>query len=183
MQTQPIITFRNMESSPAVEAVIAKRIAALEHFSDRITGCEVILEAPQKRQVKGRAFAVRVNLQLPGPDLSVSRTVAQGSAQDDLVLAVNRAFSAVEKQLKKNRDTMARVEVKHHPPELHGEITELEPELGYGWLRADDGREVYFERDSLVSGDWDDLKPGAKMRMRVADGEKGPFATGLSLAA
>jgi ribosomal subunit interface protein len=182
MQTLPIITFRNLETSPAVEAVVDKRIAALEHFSDRITGCEVILEAVQKRKLNARAFSVRVNVQLPGPDLSVTRTVAQGTAQDDLLLAVNRAFTAAEKQLKKQRDVLGRVEVKHHAPEVHGVITELEPELGFGWLKSDDGREVYFQRDSLVAGEWDALERGARMRLRVMEGEKGPFATGLAPA-
>lgn len=182
MQTEPIITFRNMDSSPAVEAIIAKRVGALERMSDRIIGCEVILEAPQKARRRGRVFSARVNLAMPGPDLSAARDVAQGSAQDDLVLAVNRAFSAAEKLLKKRADVMGRVEVKHHPPELHGEIIELESELGHGWLRADDGREIYFQRDGLVSGDWTGLSRGDRMRFRVEEGEKGPFATGVSAA-
>ena len=99
MQTDPVISYRNLDPSPAIEALVAKRIAVLERISDRIIGCEVTLEAPQKRRLHGRAFRVRLNLHVPGPDVSVAREVAQGSAQDDLTLAVNRTFSAAEKQL------------------------------------------------------------------------------------
>jgi cold shock CspA family protein len=73
-------------------------------------------------------------------------------------------------------------EVKHNPAILHGEIVELEPELGYGFVRADDGREVYFQKDGLVSGAWDDLGLGSRLRFRELDGEKGPFAVDVAPA-
>ena len=154
----------------------------LERISDRITGCEITLDAPQKRKIHGRVFRAHVNLHIPGPDFSVSRQVAQGSARDDLLLAVNRAFSAAEKHLKSQKKKMGRVEVKHHSPVQHGEITLIEPELGYGYLSADDGREVYFQRDALTSDVWDDLKLGGRLKFREQDGEKGPFAVGVSRA-
>lgn len=181
MQRDPVIAYRNLDSSPAVEEIVARRIEALERISDRITGIDVTIEAPQKRKLHGRVFRVHLNLHVPGPDLAVSREVSQGSARDDVLLAVNRAFSAAEKALKKQKKTMAAVEVKHHPPVLHGEITAIEPELGYGYVRADDGREVYFQRDGLTSDDWDRLGTGTRLRFREMEGEKGPFATGVTV--
>ena len=182
MQIEPIISYDNIDHSEAIERLVQDRIAALEKRHDRITGCEVILDAPQKQKRHGRVFRVRLNLRLPGPDLSISREVAQGTAQDDLILAVNRTFSAAEKALKKRKKTMAGVEVKHHAPVLHGEITELESELGYGWVRADDGKTVYFQRDSLTANDWDQLQKGTRLRFREMEGEKGPFATAVTVA-
>lgn len=182
MQIAPILSFHNIDHSPAVEDLVHRRIAMLEKRDDRITGCEVTLEAAQKARRHGRAFRVRLDLHLPGPDLSISREIAQGSAQDDLILAVNRAFTAAEKALKKRKKVMAGVEVKQHPPILHGEIVELEPELGHGWLRADDGRRVYFQRDSLTSQDWDRLQTGMRLRFREMSGEKGPYAAAVTIA-
>ena len=182
MQIEPTISYRNIDHSPAVDQLVQRRIAMLERRDDRITGCEVTLEAPQKKKRHGRVFRVRLNLHLPGPDLSFSRETGQGSAQDDLILAVNRAFSAAEKALKKRKKVMGRVEVKHHAPVLHGEITELERELGYGWLRADDGRTVYFQRDSLTTENWDRLEMGTRLRFREMEGEKGPYATGVTIS-
>ena len=182
MQIEPILSYHNLEVSPAIDDLVHRRIDMLERRDDRITGCEVTLEAPQKKKRHGRVFRVRLNLRLPGPDVSISSEVAQGSAQDDLMLAVNRAFAAAEKALKKRKKPMAGIEVKHHPPVLHGVIEEFEPDLGHGWVRADDGRSVYFQRDSLTSDDWDRLSKGTRLRFREAEGDKGPFAVAVSLA-
>lgn len=177
----PSIAWRHIDPSPAAESLILKRYGELAHFGKRIEGCDVIVEAPQKRKLNARGYSVRVTLRLPGPDITGSYQVAQGSARGDLTLALNRAFSAVEKQLKAQRRTMGGVEVKHHDPVLHGEITELERELGWGKLRADDGREVYFQKDALVHANWDDLALGTRLRFSERIGEKGPFATGVSV--
>ncbi|MDG1167632.1 MAG: HPF/RaiA family ribosome-associated protein [Sulfitobacter sp.] len=182
MQIEPIISYQNLDHSPAVDDLVRGRIEALEKRFSRITGCEVTMHAQQKKKRHGRMFRVQLNLRLPGPDLSVSRAVSQGSAQDDLILAVNRAFSAAEKAIKKRKKVMGRVEIKHHAPVLHGKIAELEPELGYGWLRGDDGRMVYFQRDSLTSNGWGQLKTGTRLRFREMQGDKGPYATGVTLA-
>ena len=181
MQIEPIISYQNIDQSPAVESLVRERIAALERRHSRITGCEVTMHAPQKKKRHGRVVRVRLNLRLPGPDLSISREVAQGSAQGDLILAVNRAFGAAEKALKKQKKIMGGLEVKHHAPVFHGEIAELELELGHGWVRGDDGRMVYFQRDSLTSNDWDQLKAGMRLRFREMEGDKGPYATGVTL--
>ena len=85
------------------------------------------------------------------------------------------------KQLKRHKKKVGTQEIKHHPPIQHGEVTLLEPELGYGYVRGDDGREVYFQRDSLTSDDWDQLAHGSRLRFREMQGEKGPFATAITL--
>lgn len=180
MQTAPVISYHNLDPSPAVDAIVARRTEKLEQFFDRIIGCELALEALQRRQRHGRTVRAHLVVHLPGPDLSVERTVAQGSAQEDLMLAVNRAFTAAEKLLKRHKKVMGQVEVKHHAPVLHGEITLIEHELGHGWLRADDGREVYFQKDSLTSGDWSALAVGTRLRFREMQGEKGLYATGVT---
>ncbi len=182
MQTEPIISYRNVDSSPAVSAIVEKRIAGLERLGGRLTGCEVVIEAPQKRKVQGRVFRVHLKLHVPGPDVAVSRTVSHGSATDNVVLAVNRAFSAAEKALKRHKKTMGRVEVKHHPPVLHGEVSQLEAELGYGYIRADDGREVYFQRDGLTANNWDQIDTGTRVRFREMEGDKGAFAAAVTIA-
>ncbi len=135
MQTDPILSYHNIDASPAVESLIHRRIAMLQRRDDRITGCEVMMEAPQKKQRHGRVFRVRLNLRMPGPDLTISRKSAQGSAQDDLMMAVNRAFSAAEKALKRRKKVRGGVEVKHHPPVLHGAIVDL----GSSWAMAGSG--------------------------------------------
>ena len=77
---------------------------------------------------------------------------------------------------------MAGMKVKHHPPALHGEIIELEPELGHGWLEADDGRKVYFQPDSLIWLAWDRLQTGTSLRFREISGEKRPYVAAVTVA-
>jgi ribosome-associated translation inhibitor RaiA/cold shock CspA family protein len=182
MQIDPIISWRNLDPSPAVEDLVRRRIAALEKRFDRLIGCEVVLEAPQKRRVSGEVFRAAITLRIPGEDFHVEREVAQGNAHDDLLLAANRAFSAAETHLKRQKKVRGGVEVKRHAPLLHGEITLIEPELGYGYLRADDGREVYFQRDGLTQDVWDTLAKGMRLRFREFEGDKGPFAANVTLA-
>jgi len=88
----------------------------------------------------------------------------------------------LKKRIKESRRIMGGHEVKHNPAILHGEIVELEPELGYGFVRADDRREVHCQKDGLASGTWDDLGLGARLRFREPEGEKGPFAADVAPA-
>ena len=182
MQREPIISWHRIQRSEAIESIIRKRIASIEKFCPDAVGLRVTLDAPQRQRHAARGFDVRLHLDLPGPDLDVARSIRQGLGAEDLTRAVNAAFTALEKRLKESRKVLGALEVKHHPTILHGEIIEIEPELGYGFVRADDGREVYFQQDSLVNGDWKDLKTGSRLRFREQDGEKGPFAVDVALA-
>lgn len=182
MQREPIITWHNMTRSEAVETIVQKRIAAVEKFRPDAVGIRVTLDAPQKRRNAGRGFDVRIHMEVPGPDIDVARFVRHGVAAEDLTRAVNAAFSALEDRLKEGQRKMGSLEVKHHAPVLHGEIVEIEPALGYGFVRADDGREVYFQKEGLVKGNWDDLDRGTLLRFRELDGEQGPYAVDIALA-
>jgi len=52
-------------------------------------------------------------------------------------------------------------------------------EEGYGFIETPDGREFYFDRDSLSAGEWNALAPGTEVRFTERDGDKGPFATAV----
>jgi cold shock CspA family protein len=180
MQRDPVIIWRNIPRSEAVEAIIAKRIKTIDKLCPEAVALRVTLDAPQKPRHAARGFDVRLHLDVPGPDLDVARSLRHGHAADDILRAVNASFTALEKRVRESRRVTEGQEVKHHPAILHGAIAELEPELGYGFVRADDGREVYFQKDSLVSGAWADLGVGARLRFRAQDGEKGPFAVDVA---
>lgn len=180
MQKDPVISWTNLDPAPAVEGIIRHRIAALEAFFPHVIGCRVVVDAPGHRHRSAGGVDVRIKLEIPGPDLNVSRSVRHGHRGPDAVLAVNRAFDAIEARLKERARVMDGKEVKHHAPVLHGELVELEAELGYGFLRADDGREIYVQRDALGDADWAGLRRGDRLRFRTAEGEKGPFAVDVT---
>ena len=48
MQVPIQISFRNMDPSPSVEAVVREKAAKLERFFDRIVSCHVTIEAPHR---------------------------------------------------------------------------------------------------------------------------------------
>jgi cold shock CspA family protein len=72
-----------------------------------------------------------------------------------------------------------RQDVKTHEAPLHGKVLRLFPYEGYGFIDMSDGREVYFHRNSVVEGSFDELEEGAEVRVVVAEkeGEQGPQAS------
>jgi ribosome-associated translation inhibitor RaiA len=179
----PRIAWLGIEPSDSVAALVERHAQSIARHHPRLIGLDVALAAPQKRRVSGRGFEVRLHAEVPGPDVDVARSVRQGEADADLALAINRAFAALERRLREQGREMGREEVKHHPPVVHGEVVEIEPALGYGYLRADDGREVYFQADSLVEGRWEHIGTGDRLRFREMEGEKGAFAVDVTVMA
>ena len=78
MQRPLEIHFRQMEPSPAIEARIRAKAAALERFSDRITGCRVIVEKEHRHHHKGNLFRVRIEIDAPGKELAVTHAGPEG---------------------------------------------------------------------------------------------------------
>lgn len=102
------IAFHGMDTSPAMEAQVRRRIDELAHFSDRIVACKVALEATQRRQRHGKIYRVRVELVVPGGELVVSQEPAMNHAHEDLHIAIRDAFDAARRQL---QDRMCRLDV------------------------------------------------------------------------
>ncbi len=69
MQKNTIITFRNMDASPAIEDHVQQRVKELEDTFPRIVGCNVVIRAGKKKKVTGREFKVQLTLSVPGPDI------------------------------------------------------------------------------------------------------------------
>src|SRR5262249_52971219 len=73
MQIPLQICFRNMDASPAVEAIVREKAARLDRFFDRIVSCDVTIEAPHRRQHKGKLYRVRIDIGMPGKDVHVNQ--------------------------------------------------------------------------------------------------------------
>jgi len=118
MQIPLEIKFRRMEPSEAVEANIREKVAKLERHYDRIVSCRVVVEAPHRRQSKGKLFAVTVNVAVPGKELVVNHTGSKDRAHEDAYVAIRDAFAAAGRQLE-DHARKVRGEVKTHaPPEV-----------------------------------------------------------------
>lgn len=180
MQKEPVITFRNVDSSPAVEAHIRQRFDELEKYHSRIVGCRVVLHA-DKKKISGRDFEVQLTISVPGPDIYIARKVGRSEAADDVNLAIHKVFDAARRKLKEQGEKMSGHQTKIYPVVLHGTIDRLFPGEGYGFIKANDGKEVYFERDNLTTGNWNDVAVDQKVRFREEIGEKGPYAINVAV--
>jgi cold shock CspA family protein len=98
--------------------------------------------------------------------------------QEELSQAVREAFDAARRQLEDHAREQ-RHSVKLHEPAAVGHVVRLEPQEGYGFLESDDGREIYFHRNSVLGDAFDQLSLGTKVRFAEENGEKGPQASSL----
>ena len=100
MQIPLQITYRGFPSSEAIAAKIRKQVEKLHQFSDRITRCQVMVEAPHQHHRQGNIYHVRINLTLPGKELVIARNSSENHAHEDLYVAIRDAFAAAQRQLK-----------------------------------------------------------------------------------
>lgn len=63
-----------------------------------------------------------------------------------------------------------------------GRIKKIIPDRGFGFVRADDGNEVFFHRTELTSVDFDRLEEGQVVEFDIVDSPKGPRARNLRAA-
>lgn len=61
----------------------------------------MFVAAPHRHQHKGNAYEVRIEARVPGTELAVSNNPGAPEAHDDLHAAIRDAFDAMERQIKK----------------------------------------------------------------------------------
>lgn len=105
MQVPLQITCRDFPLSEAIEAKIRQQVEKLHRFSDRITSCRVVVEAPHQHHRHGNIY-LRINLTLPGKELVIHRSSSQNHAHEDLyvAIAIHDAFAVAQRQLQSYTD-------------------------------------------------------------------------------
>lgn len=178
METPLQVSFKNMDRSESVEMSIQKKVAKLERVYDGVTSCHVYVEAPHKHHRKGNHYEVRIEVHVPGTDLAVSNRPGDVNTHEDLHIALRDAFNAIERQLKRRRRKITG-EIKTHEGALQGRIAEINHEQEYGQIIAADGQLVYFHKNSVVDGNFSDLKQRDPVELVVQTRESdiGPQAS------
>lgn len=100
------IRFIGLEPSDALQALAREKAAKLDLFCPSITSCRVAVELEHRHQQQGRPFSVRINLTLPGRELTASRV-----RHEDPYVALRDAFDDMKRQLE---DVMRRIQEKRH---------------------------------------------------------------------
>jgi CspA family cold shock protein len=64
-------------------------------------------------------------------------------------------------------------------PKSRGRIKKMVRERGFGFIRGEDGKEVFFHRSGLNGGEYDTLNEGDIVEYVVQEGPRGPRAEGV----
>jgi len=172
------ITFRDVEKTESLERLIRERVKKLQQVAHHMTSCRIAVEKPQRHQRTGNPFRVRINMRVPpGHELVVRKEPTEGDMHDDLATVIRKTFNSARRQLK---DLVERQqgEMKVHPEqETQAVVYKLFKDQGYGFIKTVEGRELYFHRNSVLSGDFDRLEIGTGVRFVGEIGDEGPQAS------
>ena len=70
MQLPIQISFRNMDSSPAVGMRVLEEVEKLWSFATGLRDAGVMVEIPHQHRQQGKRFHIRIDLTVPGSQIS-----------------------------------------------------------------------------------------------------------------
>ena len=185
MQKPLQITYKGTESSPAFETLIRERVTRLERLHPRITGCRVVVEVPHRAPDTGKVpIAVIVEVEVPGRNTLVSKSATERrEAKQDHMAPIGHAFDAVERQLEKTADIQTKEVKSREEPGQTGMIVRLFPKQNYGFIEIDNSPELYFTRNAVSNGGFDELEVGMMVHVTRStdEGPMGPQASSVRL--
>jgi cold shock CspA family protein len=112
----------------------------------------------------------------------VNREPKAHQSHQDPYVATRDAFRAARRQLEDYVRIHYRKKKRHRVTSLYGKVIRILLDRDGGFLKTPDGREIYFNRRSVLSPGFDALRPGDEVRFTEEQGEDGPQASSLSLS-
>ena len=64
---------------------------------------------------------------------------------------------------------------------MKGTIKKVIQQRGFGFIAAEDGKEIFFHRSALAEGDFDSLQEGASVEFDVEESPKGARAANIRI--
>ena len=179
------LAFDDIESSGAAETAIRDHVARLERIFPRMTGCRVRVGQTNRNAHGTIPPVVHVELSIPGhKDIVVAQQpddLQRKFQAPDLRNAINEAFRIAEQRLSRLKDKLTdhgQAEAAHESAhEFRGQIAEITPAEDFGFLLTKEGGLLYFHRNSVLSGDFDNLRRGDEVSYVEEMGDTGPIAT------
>jgi cold shock CspA family protein/ribosome-associated translation inhibitor RaiA len=184
MQVPLEIAFHNIESSDWAENEIRSHVSDLERMYERLTSCRVRVDQRAKNSNGTIPPVVHIELGVPGhKDVVVSHEpdhLQRKYQRPDLHNAINEAFRIAERRLldlKEQRD--GRTKDAHHdaPNQFLGQVAEIDPAGDFGFLMTKEGGMLYFHRNSVIVGEFEDLRRGDEVHYVEDVGDTGPVAS------
>jgi len=166
------VTFRDDMHTRDAEALIREKVAGLERYNDHISSCRVVVERPQEHPSSGSGYRVRVDLTVPpGHELVARREPGQGSVQDDLSFVIRDVFDDAARQLKRLSEKQQGEEKTHPEQQIAGLVSQLFED--HGFIENLEGREIYFNKNAVLHGDFERLSVGTGVNFMEEMGEDG----------
>ena len=121
-------------------------------------------------------------------DEEVLLTPVDGDLQDLLVpidLFRNEFVTAERYSARRSRGRRRGSSAPATPtgPKVRGRIKKMVRDRGFGFIRGDDGKEVFFHRSGLGGADYDILNEGDIVDYHVSESPRGPRAENVRQAA
>lgn len=179
------VTYRGVEKSEAIDNLIHEKVAKLERVCNYINSCHVAVEKDHDRPSSGSPYRVRIDITLPpSHELFAESNPADQNQYVELDTLVRDAFSKAERQLKDQKQLQRDHDIsKTHTGADATEalVVRVFPEDGYGFIKALNGEDIYFHRNSVLHGDFDRIEVGTGVRFAATEGDKGLQATSVEI--
>ena len=194
MKSELQITYRNMKPSTEIEKWIRAEVAKLDTLYSQVMGCRVAVEVPHRHHRKGSPYHIRIDLTVPRGEIVVKREPSLNARarhlgereikkQSEVKIphkklrqAINDAFKAAGRRLQ-DYARRQRGDIKSPTLLPEARVNKISPQEGYGFLTSDDGREIYFHKNSVLGRAFPRLQIGTTVRFVEEAGEKGPQAS------
>ncbi len=179
------ISYHDVRKTDNIDNLVREKAARLEKFHDHIISSSVAVELEQNPRETANMYRVRIDLRIPpGHELIVNEKSEQDDQRVGLEAVIRRAFGKMEKQIKTLKDKQ-QDKVKEHPVQaVQGIVKELHPDEDYGFIQnVEDGRDIYFHRNSVHNDKYDRLEVGTGVRFDHELGDKGFQATFVQIVA
>jgi cold shock CspA family protein len=133
---------------------------------------------------QGAPPVVRIEMGIPGrKDLVVSHEpdhLKRKSQRPDLHNAINEAFRIAERlllDLKEQRVRKTKQPLHDSQNQSLGQVSEVDTAGDFGFILTREGGLLYFHRNSLLSGHFDELQRGDEVYYVEEMGDTGPTAS------
>jgi cold shock CspA family protein len=180
MQTPVEIDFHGLKANERLRACVTKNISTLERRFGRITACRVVIKAPSERHRTRGPCEVAIRLSLPqGRQVDIARSEKAEKADDrlaDPMVAINAAFKRARRRLQDQARRMRGLVKSHDGPPV-ATVKRFDAVTGFGFLETQDGREIYFHKNSVRDGSPGQFSPGTRVTFCEEMGTKGPQAS------
>jgi len=183
-----------MKPSAEIEKWIHAEAAKLDTLYSRVMGWRVAVEVPNRHHRKGSPYHIRIDLTVPRGEIVVKREPSlnararhlgerESRKQSEVKLphkelrqAINDAFKAAGRRLQ-DYARRQRGDIKSPTLLPQARVSKILPQEGYGFLTSDDGREIYFHKNSVLGRAFPRLQVGTTVRFVEEAGDKGPQAS------